>query len=178
MDAELSADEGGQSSTSEGEPPEPGPEDRVTIRMATTTASIDADWVVSRLESVLEILGNEGAVAIGRVAIRVVDDAEMDRLHQRHSGIAGTTDVLTFVEEEPGGLGVDLVACIDEAHRRADDLGHDASREILLYAVHGVLHGLGHDDHDPDAHARMHAEEDRLLELVGVGPVYGRGGDA
>ena len=126
MDAEHSADEGGQSSASEGEPPEPGPEDRVTIRMATAAASIDANWVVARLESVLDVLGNEGATPIGRVAIRVVDDAEMDRLHQKHSGIAGTTDVLTFVEAEPTGLGVDLVACLDEARRRADDLGADA----------------------------------------------------
>lgn len=183
MDAEHAADEGGQpSNAAEGEPPEPGLEDRVSIGVAPAAAGragvFDPGWIAARLDEVIGILEREGNPRVGRVTVRIVDDAEMDRLHRRHSGIEGTTDVLTFVEPEPGGLGIDLVACLDEAARRVAELGHDIDREILLYAVHGVLHGLGHDDHEPTAHALMHAEEDRLLGLVGVGPVYDRGGDA
>lgn len=195
MDAEHAADEGGRSSNAaEAEPPEPRVEDdldvglgddseaRVEIGLAAPVAAraagLDLEWIANRLDAVLGVLDREHDVRVARVTVRVVDDVEMDVLHRRHSGIAGTTDVLTFVEEESGGLGIDLVACLDEAARRTAELGHDPAREILLYAVHGVLHGLGHDDHEPEAHARMHAEEDRLLGLVGVGPVYDRGGDA
>jgi ssRNA-specific RNase YbeY (16S rRNA maturation enzyme) len=43
---------------------------------------------------------------------------------------------------------------------------------LLLYGVHGLLHAIGHDDHEPGAHALMHAEEDRLLTKIGVGPIF------
>ena len=62
--------------------------------------------------------------------------------------------------------------CLDEAARRAIEFGHGVERELLLYAVHGVLHCLGHDDHEEEQRARMHREEDRLLAAVGVGAVY------
>ena len=102
----------------------------------------------------------------------------MAEAHQRWSGVSGTTDVLTFDLAEgrsAGGeaLDVDLLLCADEARRQADARGFPIERELLLYLVHGVLHCLGHDDHDEDAFARMHAEEDRLLEAAGVGATYG-----
>jgi probable rRNA maturation factor len=64
---------------------------------------------------------------------------------------------------------------VDEAGRQSAVRGHTVEQELLLYVVHGVLHCLGHDDHDPDAAARMHAEEDRVLAAVGVGVTYARG---
>ena len=92
--------------------------------------------------------------------------------HERYSRVSGPTDVLTFVSDSDDGLEIDLLACLDEASRRAASYEHDVTHELLLYVVHGVLHAIGHDDHDPEAHDRMHAEEDRLLTEVGVGPVY------
>ena len=70
------------------------------------------------------------------------------------------------------GLHIDLMLCIDEARRRAEEFGHDERRELLLYAVHGLLHGLGHDDQDAEAFASMHDEEDRILRQIGVGSVF------
>jgi probable rRNA maturation factor len=187
MDVE-DADEGGQrSNAAEAEPPEPcagvGPSggDRVEIDPSSPVLArggVPVDWLSERVGDVLDVLDREGAPRCGRVSIRVVDDAEMDAAHRRFSGVEGTTDVLTFVAEENGALGVDVVICLDEAVRRAAELGHDPRRELLLYAVHGVLHAIGHDDHEPDEHARMHAEEDRLLRAIGVGAVYNPGGDA
>ena len=110
---------------------------------------------------------------VARVHLEIVGDAEMDRLHRLHSGIPGTTDVLTFpahAEGEP--IDVDIVACADEAARRAAEFGHGIDRELLLYAVHGLLHCCGHDDHEPAAHERMHAEEDRILGALGVGATF------
>ena len=97
--------------------------------------------------------------------------------HQRYAGVSGTTDVLTFdlAESGAGRLDADLLVCFDEAARQAAGRGHDVATELLLYIVHGVLHCLGQDDHDPAAASRMHAEEDRVLEAIGVGRVYGGG---
>ncbi len=115
--------------------------------------------------------------AFGEVRARIVGDAEMASLHGRHLGDATTTDVLTFdLRDGAGGaLDVDLVLCLDEAERQAAARGHGVGEELLLYAVHGVLHCLGHDDHDEADAARMHAEEDRVLRAIGVGAVYSRG---
>ncbi|MEM9372899.1 MAG: rRNA maturation RNase YbeY, partial [Planctomycetota bacterium] len=99
--------------------------------------------------------------------------------HEHHTGVPGTTDVLTFdlrSEEaratEVRTLDADITVCVDEARRRGRELRHEPRRELLLYVIHGVLHCLGHDDHDPTAFDRMHAAEDELLERIGVGRTF------
>jgi probable rRNA maturation factor len=125
----------------------------------------------------------------GEVRVRVVGDAEMAAAHERYQGISGTTDVLTFdLSDAPAGapvdvgrpsarvLDTDILICFDEASRQALARVHTTERELLLYIIHGVLHCLGHDDHDEAAAARMHAVEDRVLDALGVGATYARGG--
>lgn len=113
--------------------------------------------------------------AAGELRVRIVADSEMTVLHATHKKDATTTDVLTFdLSNGSGGLDVDVVVCLDEAHRQAAARGHDAGDELLLYALHGALHCLGFDDASEDESARMHEEEDRVLNAIGVGAVFGR----
>lgn len=131
----------------------------------------DTAWVQARLIDLLPHLPRP----VARLDIRLVDDAAMIRLHEEHLDDATTTDVLTFDlsdEAEGDAIEASLVLCVDEAARHADERGHTIERELLLYALHGLLHCAGHDDHDTASHARMHAEEDRLLTLIGVGPTF------
>ncbi len=134
-------------------------------------------------------------VRVSRMSVRIVGDGQMSELHERHSGIAGTTDVLTFVggeavrregaagsglaAEPPTGdcaLEIDAAICADEAARRCGEFGHGVREELLLYAVHALLHAAGFDDATAGQHAQMHAEEDRLLQHLGHGALYsGRG---
>jgi probable rRNA maturation factor len=108
------------------------------------------------------------------VRLLVVNDEKMTELHQRHSGDASTTDVLTFdLRDDPTGtLDVDLVLCLDEAARAAAHRPHDEVDELTLYALHGVLHCLGYDDHHEDAYRRMHAREDEILTAIGLGNLF------
>ena len=121
----------------------------------------------------MTILGREGSVRIGLVA-----DDEMAVAHMRHLGEPGPTDVLTFdmtdgaSASESCPLDLDILVCLDEASRRADELGHDVQREMLLYMIHAILHALGHDDHAEAGAAAMHEVEDSLLEHLGVGATY------
>ena len=124
----------------------------------------DARW----LHAVLVRLREQAAPALRRLTVRLVDDAEMTRLHGRHMDDPTTTDVLTFVD----GDEADVAVCVDEARRRAAELGHELRRELLLYGLHGLLHAVGFDDRTPEDFARMHAEEDRLLAAVGVGATF------
>ena len=160
---------------------EPGPQpgstgdggSRVTIDVATPEIGGEAvAWIRDRLELVVSLVETEIDRRIVRCSVRVVGDLEMSAAHQRFSDVEGTTDVLTFVTETEAGIEIDLLACSDEAGRRCSELGHDLARELLLYGVHGLMHAIGHDDHEPEAHTLMHAEEDRLLTRIGVGAIF------
>ncbi len=130
----------------------------------------EARWLRSKASEALDLLGVDG-----EVRVRVVGDAEMAAAHLEYAETPGTTDVLTFdLSGDPGLLDTDIMVCFDEATRRARERGHAAPRELLLYIVHGVLHCLGHDDHDDEDYRRMHAAEDELLARLGVGPTFAR----
>lgn len=115
---------------------------------------------------------------VARCALRVVGDGEMGALHLAALGIPGPTDVLTFDSTPPApgsAIDVDIAVCIDEAARSVQGGTVSVEEELLLYAVHGLLHCAGFDDVTPEGAAAMHAEEDRILTAVGVGPIFTRG---
>ena len=131
-------------------------------------------YVDRHLRRIAPLAGATG----GQVTVAVVDDDRMAELHEQYRQTPGPTDVLTFdlhEGETDGRLEGDIVVCLDEAARQAGRRGHSVRDECLLYAVHGLLHLLGYDDHDRDEADAMHAREDELLAAVGVGPVYHRG---
>ena len=117
--------------------------------------------------------GSPGGAA-AHVRLLIVGDERMSDLHRRHMGVDGPTDVLTFDLRESAGepLDTDIAVCFDEAARQSAPRSAPPERELLLYFVHGVLHCLGHDDHDDADAARMHRREDEILSAIGVGPVF------
>ena len=164
------------------QPPDPGPDQRISgvvVSIDDAARSLDDDdarWLRDALtRAVGEAVALEGAPADGHeVRVRIVDDAEMTALHDRHAGDPTTTDVLTFDlrEGEAGPLDVDIVVCAGEASRQAAARTRGVETELLLYALHGALHCLGYDDHDDGASARMHAREDEILSRIGVGALF------
>lgn len=159
------------------------PASGVAVSLLDATGALggaDERWVVERLLAALAHLAAVAGPYVrtclrgGDVRIRVVGDDEMERAHRQYSNVPGTTDVLTFDlrEAKAGPLDTDLLVCLDEAGRAAAGRGHPVRNEVLLYALHGVLHCVGEDDHDDAACAQMHAREDGLLSAIGVGAVY------
>ncbi len=123
------------------------------------------------------------ARAAAAISIRIVSDDTIAELHERTMNISGPTDVLTFDlsdEHSRDTLGDadrvegDIVISIDTAAREAENRGHELVHEVMLYAIHATLHLLGFDDLDEVDAVRMHAEEDAILEELGIGAVYGR----
>lgn len=155
-------------------PPEPtsvnDTKSAVTLR-ARGARLDDADrtWLLSMIPPIAVQLPRP----IRRLDVAIVDDAAMTELHERHCGQTSTTDVLTFAQNRPDEpIDADLAVCADEANRQASARGHARRHELLLYILHGLLHCAGYDDHTKSTWEAMHAEEDRILEAIGVGRVF------
>lgn len=132
---------------------------------------IDTRWVRDRLQEALAHID----ASVHRIAVMLVDDDQMSRLHEGHRGTCETTDVLTFQNSAGGDpVEADIAVSVDEAARRAPRLNHTIDREVLLYTLHGILHCAGFDDRTEEQSRAIHAEEDRILEAIGVGATFER----
>ena len=109
------------------------------------------------------------------LAIRIVGDAEMTRLHENYYGEKGTTDVLSFGSDAPEELG-------DIALGWSALCSDGASIDVALHracvlSVHGLAHLLGHDHRfRSEARAMLRAEV-RGLRALGIDDAerpYGR----
>lgn len=115
------------------------------------------------------------------MSLALVGDSTMTRLHKQYLGIHGPTDVLTFeldYDDRGRVTAGEVVVCVPEARRRAKKLGSPLERELLLYALHGMLHLVGFDDRTAAGFREMHRREDDILRRLGIGPVFAppRGG--
>lgn len=109
------------------------------------------------------------------VSLALVGDARMAQLHEQFLSVPGTTDVITFeLEHDARGRPTEgeIVVCVPVARREARRRGLSVGRELLLYALHGVLHLSGYDDLTAAEHRRMHLAEDRILTAAGFGRVF------
>lgn len=121
-------------------------------------------------QAVRGVLRREGCAR--DVEIVFVDYDEIRSVNRRFLGRRGITDVIAFPLAEsfdgPGGsiLG-EVVVCVEKAVAEAKRRRLPVEREVLLYAVHGVLHLLGYDDHAPADIRKMRAAESEALRSAG-----------
>jgi len=116
---------------------------------------------------------------VADLSVALVGNVKMGQLHQQFMGIPGPTDVLTFeLDADDNGCVTsgEVVICVPYARKIAKDMGHDLKLELLLYAIHGILHLSGFDDLKPKDYKAMHAMEDRVLKKLGFGAVFDRKG--
>lgn len=158
------------------------------------------DFLRSRVLAAAQFTGVTGSLSVS-----IIVDQAMAAAHLKHSGISGTTDVLTFdllqstthgsnfscnrsktlelqgnksvFVSKSANVEAEILVCFDEAHRQCTKRKHLVEHEILLYIIHGLLHCIGFNDHDENNAAEMHKLEDAILTGIGVGPVFERHGD-
>ncbi len=180
----VSTDDGAGSAADADTPPEPAePPPSATEALAERVEvqtlpgdnphhlSIDEPWLHDRIGAALTHV----ARPVERITVTIVGDEKMRALNQTHRGVSDTTDVLSFERrDDDDAIEADIVICADEAARRATELEHTVEQELLLYALHGVLHCAGFDDRTNEDFEAMHVEEDRILTAIGVGPTFAR----
>jgi len=118
--------------------------------------------VQASLPMCLEVAAKLGGPLIGlkRIECTVVGSRRMAQVHREFLNVRGPTDVLTF----PYG---EILVCAPVAKSRAKEFGHDATTELALYCIHGLLHLAGHDDLDPCSARKMAVEQARILKAAG-----------
>jgi len=112
------------------------------------------------------------------LSVAIVPAKRMSSLHKTFLHQSGPTDVLTFeLDHDSHGRTIagEIVICSTIAKQRARNLSHPLAHELLLYAVHGLLHLSAFDDRTASAFAAMHAKEGEILTRIGIGPVFGAG---
>ena len=123
-----------------------------------------------------------GALPV-EVELTVCGDGEMKRLNFDHMGERGPTDVLAFplhswsidngrsylADDDgvtPPGEALllgDVVIDVDQAVRQAAEGDWSVLEEVVLLAIHGTLHLLGHDHLDLQDEEAMRAVERHVL---------------
>lgn len=83
----------------------------------------------------------------------------MARVHGDFLGDPTETDVITF----PYG---EILVCPAVARDRAAEFDFKVEQEILLYALHGLLHLAGYDDTTPKLAKEMALVQGKLLKRV------------
>jgi probable rRNA maturation factor len=134
---------------------------------------VDEALVVSVARYALDAMRVSPAVEL---AITAVTLETMSELHERWMDEPGPTDVMAFPMDEllddsrrpdapdigPALLG-DVILCPAFAKDQAVQAGHTLADELHLLTVHGVLHLLGYDHHEPDEEREMFALQNKLL---------------
>lgn len=94
---------------------------------------------------------------LDEVEISLVDDAAIAEVHGRFMDDPTATDVITFDHGE-------ILISLDTARRQASANSETMRREVLLYAIHGLLHLAGFDDLDAAAREEMEARQRVILD--------------
>ena len=95
------------------------------------------------------------------IAVWLISDRRMSRLHLRFLGESGPTDVITFHDGE-------IFISVETARRNARGFGNSLMSEIKLCIVHALLHLHGFDDQTPADLRKMKNAQEKVLRCMGV----------
>jgi probable rRNA maturation factor len=102
------------------------------------------------------------------VTLQLTDDRNMRQLNHAYRGIDASTDVLAFIQEfvdpetDRRYLG-DIIISVQTAQSQAVENQHSLDKECALLTIHGTLHLLGYDHHDPEEQEKMWTIQDKIL---------------
>jgi probable rRNA maturation factor len=99
--------------------------------------------------------------SLQEVAISLVSERVMARVHREFLNIDGPTDVITF----PYG---EILICPAVAAENAAKYAVSVDREVVLYAIHGLLHLNGYDDISTDSARRMRSKQANILKVAAL----------
>ena len=119
----------------------------------------------SQIAQVLEQLGETDC----ELSLLLTDDLEIQSLNRQYREIDRPTDVLSFPQDEDAvnetgdTLLGDVVISVETAARQAKDHHLSFNEELILLAIHGILHLLDYDHERSEEDARIMQEKTQTL---------------
>jgi probable rRNA maturation factor len=127
--------------------------------------SVDEARFQSQIGQVLEKLGETGC----ELSLLLTDDAEIQALNKTYRKLDQATDVLSFPQDEDAvnesgdTLLGDVVISVETATRQAKEHHLSFNEELILLAIHGILHLLGYDHERSPQDARIMQDKTLLV---------------
>jgi probable rRNA maturation factor len=138
---------------------------QILVANEQATLAIDESRLIAAARCILA----DSEYPTAMVSIAVVDDPTIHALNIQYLQHDYPTDVLSFVlEESPQRVEGELVVSADTAMREAREAGWSPLEELLLYVIHGTLHLVGYDDHEPTDQVDIYVAEAHYLQELGV----------
>lgn len=145
----------------------------LVIQNRQRTRPIDARFL---RQIVVLVLAEHLLVPAWELGLHLVGAREMAGVNQGYLQHEGSTDVITFDHSDqpptapvaPGTrpLHGEIYISVPDAIAQAREFKTKWTEEIVRYAVHGILHLLGHDDLQPAARRLMKRAENQLVAAV------------
>jgi probable rRNA maturation factor len=98
----------------------------------------------------------------GEITVCLVDDRQMTRLNKYYLRKNRPTDVIAFTTGKRP-FAADIAVSVSTAASNAKIFKTSLPYELLLYAVHGVLHVLGYDDNTERLRGIMQRKAEGIL---------------
>ena len=124
-----------------------------------------------------EALAKEGVYGDrGQVSLTIVSLEEIQQLNREYRQVNRVTDVLSFPQyvspdEIPADsmylLG-DVVSCMEQAVKQAEEYGHSIQRELVYLFVHSIFHLFGYDHMEEEEKQAMREAEEAVMKQIGL----------
>lgn len=135
------------------------------------------DWLDERYNQLTSTTFKMLNVQINyEIDVSLVDDQTIHQINRDYRKVDRVTDVISFAfnddkdptnvilnPEVPRMLG-EILICLPQAKRQAEQIGNTIERELSFLFVHGLLHLLGYDHMKPEDEAIMFPLQDKILE--------------
>ena len=118
---------------------------------------VNAEAFQSQIGQVLEKLEETEC----ELSLLLTDDVEIQELNRTYRDLDKATDVLSFPQDEDAvnetgdTLLGDVVISVETAARQAEEHHLSFNEELILLAIHGILHLLGYDHERSPQDARI-----------------------
>lgn len=138
---------------------------QVQIHQSDETDVIDT----SRLTKAIRMMALDAGMEDGRISIAILSDPEMKELNRQYLDHDYETDVISFdLSDDDDFFDGELLLGADTARRVAAEVGWRPEDELLLYAIHGMLHLLGYEDDTRENADEMRQQERHYLEVLQI----------
>jgi probable rRNA maturation factor len=110
------------------------------------------------------------------LSLLLLDDPAIARMNKEYLGHEGSTNVISFAQDNEGESGDDneinllgdVVMSVDTAICEAEELGYTLEEMLDFYLIHGILHLIGFDHvGEVEEAARMTEKSEEIWALLG-----------